>query len=226
MKTLLGILAGVIAITSPLAAQTPASAVSGSALRLQPVLFQDQDRDDQYHHDHDRDRDHDHDRDRDRDRDRDHDRDHDRGHDYHHGRGSYARFSASDQQRFDSYYSRWQQYRATNNRDQMISMEKRMNDIYNHYGVPPGTPYQNFASNGGGYYGGDGRFGHGGYGYARLSSSDQSRFDSYYSRWQQYRATNNREQIASMEKRMNDIYSHYGIPLGTPYERIASQGRY
>src|SRR6266550_4106447 len=35
----------------------------------------------------------------------------------------------------------------------------------------------------------------------QLSADDQRRFDSYYSRWQEYRHTNNREQIASMEKR-------------------------
>jgi hypothetical protein len=33
--------------------------------------------------------------------------------------------SADDQQRFDSYFSRWQDYRRTNNRDEMRSMEKR-----------------------------------------------------------------------------------------------------
>ena|SRR6266567_9250057 len=50
----------------------------------------------------------------------------------------------------------------------------------------------------------------------QLSPEDQRRFDSYYSRWQEYRHTNNREQIASMEKRMQDVYAHYGIPAGRP----------
>jgi hypothetical protein len=58
----------------------------------------------------------------------------------------------------------------------------------------------------------------------RLSLSDQQRFDSYYSRWQQYRATNNASQVVSMEKRMQDVYSHYGIPPNTPYGRVASSG--
>src|SRR2546428_12286197 len=59
----------------------------------------------------------------------------------------------------------------------------------------------------------------------QLSPEDQRRFDSYYSRWQEYRRTNNREQIASMEKRMRDVYAHYAIPSGTPYWQVASNGQ-
>jgi hypothetical protein len=166
------------------------------------------------------------------------------------------RLSSDDQQRFDSYYSRWMDYRRTNNREQIASMEKRMQDVYQHYGIPAGTPYGRVASNGGGYGDRDwdrdrdrhrdwdrdhdrdrdrdrdrdqrDRDWRGGWrndNSRRLSSSDQNRFDSYYSRWQDYRRTNNREQIVSMEKRMQDIYSHYGIPSNTPYRQIASQGR-
>src|SRR5437773_11707573 len=59
----------------------------------------------------------------------------------------------------------------------------------------------------------------------QLSADDQRRFDSYYSRWQEYRHTNNREQIASMEKRMQDVYEHYGIPGEKPYGEVASLAR-
>src|SRR5437879_4561886 len=58
----------------------------------------------------------------------------------------------------------------------------------------------------------------------RLSLSDQKRFDSYYSRWQEYRRTNNSSEVVSMEGRMQDVYRHYGIPAGTPYGRVASSG--
>src|SRR2546430_15509540 len=57
----------------------------------------------------------------------------------------------------------------------------------------------------------------------QLSPEDQRRFDSYYSRWQEYRHTNNREQIASMEKRMQDVYEQYDIPRETPYCEVASK---
>ncbi len=58
----------------------------------------------------------------------------------------------------------------------------------------------------------------------RLSLSDQQRFDSYYSRWQNYKATNNQSEVRSMEGRMQDVYQHYGIPAGTPYRNVASGG--
>src|SRR5438552_17698180 len=60
------------------------------------------------------------------------------------------RLSLSDQQRFDSYYSRWQNYKATNKQSEVRSMEGRMQDVYQHYGIPAGTPYRNVATGGGG----------------------------------------------------------------------------
>jgi hypothetical protein len=189
------------------------------------------------------------------------DNDHDRDDRWRNGYGRGTRLSADDQRRFDSYYSRWQEYRRTNNGDEIRSMEGRMQDIYSHYGIPANTPYDRIASNGGGYGGygnggygnggyGNGGYGNGGYGrwgrdrdhdgdhdgddrwrgnrgynQARLSADDQRRFDSYYQRWQQYRATNNQGEVASMEGRMRDIYAHYGIPSNTPFGAVAS-GRY
>jgi hypothetical protein len=64
-----------------------------------------------------------------------------------------SRLSISDQQRFDSYYSRWQNYKATNNQSQVRSMEGRMQDVYRHYGISANTPYRNVASGGGGTWG-------------------------------------------------------------------------
>ena len=58
----------------------------------------------------------------------------------------------------------------------------------------------------------------------RLSDRDQQRFDSYYTRWQQYRQVNDQGQIISMEKRMLDVYAHYGIPSQTPFWRVATNG--
>src|ERR1700682_3430634 len=59
----------------------------------------------------------------------------------------------------------------------------------------------------------------------RLSPDDQSKFDSYYSRWIEYRQTNNHDQVRSMEGRMRDVMSRNGIPGDVPFERIASNGR-
>jgi hypothetical protein len=121
--------------------------------------------------------------------------------------------SPQDQQRFDSYFSRWQQYRQRSDVGQMQSMQKRMLDIYAHYNIPPQTPFWRVASNASGERE---RW------HRHLPPDDQSRFDSYFSRWQQYRATNNRGQINSMEKRMQDIYAKNGIPANTPYWWVAS----
>ena len=151
--------------------------------------------------------------------------------------GREGHLSADDQRKFDSYYSRWQDYRRTNNRDEIVSMEKRMLDVYQHYGIPSNTPYERIASGGQRDYRWDrdnnrdrdrdwdrdrdddrGQW-------SRLSSDDQRRFDSYYSRWLEYRRTNNRDEITSMEKRMQDVYQHNAIPSNTPYDRVATDGR-
>src|SRR5881409_77350 len=104
--------------------------------------------------------------------------------------------SSDDQRRYDSYFSRWQDSRQRNDRDEIRSMEKRMFDIYAHYNIPAQTPFWRVSSN------------------ARaarnpwrnkLSSDDQRRFDSYFSRWQDYRQRNDRDQIRSMERRMQDL---------------------
>ena len=58
----------------------------------------------------------------------------------------------------------------------------------------------------------------------RLSAQDQHRFDSYYSRWLGYRKSNNQSEAASMDRRMRDLYAHYGIPHNVPFNQVASPG--
>jgi hypothetical protein len=147
------------------------------------------------------------------------------------------RLSPEDQSRFDSYYQRWQRYRQSNNRGERASMEKRMQEIYQHYGIAANTPYARVASGGGGSdwdrdrgpgwdrdrdRDRDRDWGRNNY-RSRFSSEDQSRFDSYYSRWLQYRRTNNREQIASMEKRMWDVMDRYNVPRSVAFAELASR---
>jgi hypothetical protein len=176
----------------------------------------DHDNRDRDHHDgdHDRDRDRDQDRDRDHehDRDRDRDRDADRGYDNWRGR-----LRGDDQSKFDSYFSRWQQYHQNHDRDQIESMERRMNDVMARNNIPAGTPYWRLVSN---------MDWHGWVRWSRqLSPDDQGRFDSYYSRWLEYRQRRDWDQVRSMEGRMEDLMSHYNIPRDVPYDVIASQGR-
>jgi hypothetical protein len=59
----------------------------------------------------------------------------------------------------------------------------------------------------------------------QLSPEDQGRFDSYYSRWLEYRQRSDWDQVRSMEGRMEDVMVHYNIPRDVPYDVIASQDR-
>jgi hypothetical protein len=129
-----------------------------------------------------------------------------------------GRFSREDQARYDSYFERWLNYKRTNNREEIVSMEKRMQDVMTHYDIPLTVPYSALTSSASGNYGG---------GYldqwrGRLSADDQRRFDSYYTRWLDYRRTNNREEIASMENRMRDVMRQNNIPENVPFDQIAS----
>jgi hypothetical protein len=159
---------------------------------------------------------------------------HDQGYGTPYGRWE-GRLSAEDQGRFDSYYSRWQDSRRTNNRDDIVSMENRMRDVMSHYNIPSDVPFSQIASNNtqsyGGYRRGDedsddygqarSPYGNGPW-RGRLSADDQSRFDSYYSRWLDSRRTRNRDEIASMENRMRDVMAHNSIPSNTEFSQIAS----
>ena len=71
-----------------------------------------------------------------------------------------------------------------------------------------------------------GRYGRNGYGQYHnvLAPEWQQKFDSYYQRWLQDRAANNSSEMASMEKRMQDIMVHYNIPTNVPYDQVASPG--
>ena len=159
------------------------------------------------------------------------------------------RMSPEDQGKFDSYYSRWQQYRQSNDREQIQSMESRMQELMGRYGIPSDVPYDRVA-NGGNYGYGDrnrdgyqdrdrdgdrdrdydrdherdrdrarDRWNH------RLSTEDQGRFNSYYTRWRDYQRTNNREGVESMEKRMRGLMSRYKIPQDVQFDDVASERR-
>jgi hypothetical protein len=58
----------------------------------------------------------------------------------------------------------------------------------------------------------------------RMSPDDQDRFNGYYGRWVQDKQMDNRDDMLSMEHRMQDLMSKYGIASNTPYDEIASPG--
>jgi|GEM_PF-2242928 len=228
MKKLLGISAALLGMSLPLFAQLPAQSLNARAT-LKNAAYGWQDQDDR------------------RRRDDDDDRNQNRGY------GQYGRYGRNGQyqgvlapewqQKFDSYYQRWLQYRATNNQDEMHSMENRMYSIMDNYRIPRNVPFGAVASSGVG--GNNGYYGRGGYGSGDNDADDrggyngngnfrngyhsvlapewQQKFDSYYQRWLQYRATNNQDEMRSMENRMRDIMTHYNIPPDAPFGEVASQ---
>jgi hypothetical protein len=151
-----------------------------------------------------------------------------------------GRLSAEDQGRFDSYYTRWQDYGQRNDRDNQSSMEGRMREVMSRYNIPSDVSFDQIASNANPGYrvegGRDGDADHGHYRrddhreqwQNRLSAKDQRRFDSYYSHWIDAGQAGDRHQAASMERRMRDLMGRYSIPPDARFSQIASApvGRY
>ncbi|HKW18351.1 MAG TPA: hypothetical protein VJO35_12665 [Terriglobales bacterium] len=124
------------------------------------------------------------------------------------------RLSPRDQQRFDSYFSRWQEYKRVNDSGQIISMEKRMLDVYAHYGIPAGTPFWRIATN------------------ARpervvwrerLSREERARFDDLYARWISARDQRDHFEMERLEHHMREIMAHNGIPVEVRFEELAGR---
>lgn len=145
--------------------------------------------------------------------------------------------SPGDQDKFNSYYSRWMQDRNSNDRDDMSSMENRMQDLMSKYGIPSDTPYDQVASQEGapapGYSDRDRDYrdrdrdrdrDHAGSWQGRLSADDQRKFDDEYRKWQESSAKNDRDDIDKHARKMEEIMSRYNIPPDTPFDAIASNG--
>jgi hypothetical protein len=58
----------------------------------------------------------------------------------------YGRLNGSDQQRFDSYYTRWLNAQRVNNYGDIRSAEKQMYDMYRRYSIPASVPFAQVAS--------------------------------------------------------------------------------
>src|SRR5258708_21023991 len=60
----------------------------------------------------------------------------------------------------------------------------------------------------------------------QMSPDDQGRFNSYYSRWLQYKQTNDRDDMIGMKQRIQDPINRNGIPSKTPITMLPSQPGY
>jgi hypothetical protein len=144
----------------------------------------------------------------------------------------YQRMSPDDQDKFASYYSRWIQDKQSDNRDDMISMEQRMQDLMAKYGIASNTPYEEIAQAGypnrpydRGY---DRSYDRGNVGswQGRMSSDDQHKFNEEYRKWQESMAKNDRDDIDKHARKMENIMARYNIPVNTPFEAIATANGY
>jgi hypothetical protein len=128
------------------------------------------------------------------------------------GGQSQNHLSVEDQQRFDSYYSRWLTATRTGNRREIGSTEERMRDLMGRYSIPLNTQFSEIASDSAARYSRPN--------IPRFSGRDASDFRSYYSRWQGYKRTNSRGEVASMEERMRKVMADHSVPNNASYEDV------
>lgn len=132
------------------------------------------------------------------------------------------RMSPDDQDRFNSYYSRWLADKQSNNRDDMLSMEQKMQDLMSKYGIPSATAYDEVASQNSTLPPGrDDRY------YAsqlqgRLSPDDQKTFNKEYEKWQESNAKHDQDDIDKHARKMEQIMARYNLPPNTPFNAIAT----
>lgn len=140
------------------------------------------------------------------------------------------RMTPEDESQFKGYYSRWLQDRQSNDRDDMISMERHMQDVMSRYGISPDTPYDQVASQYGSapqrYDNRDRDRDYRGNWAGRLSPDDQNKFNKEYSKWQESNAKNDRDDIDKHARKMEEIMSRYNIPPDTPFDTIATANGY
>ena len=132
--------------------------------------------------------------------------------------------SQRDQQRFDSYYTRWQEYRRVNDRGQIVSMERRMLDLYARYGIPAETPFWSVATNGHDEARREERHEERPHWRERLSDGDRGRFDSLYTRWREARERRDYDDAERLQHHMREIMERNQIPQEVRFEEVASRG--
>jgi hypothetical protein len=135
------------------------------------------------------------------------------------------RMAPDDQDRFNGYYSRWVQDKQTNNRDDMLNMEQRMQDLMAKYGIASNTPYDELASQLG-YRDDDRTRGYAGSWQGQMSPDDQNKFNKEYKEWLEERREGDLKGIAKHEGKMQEIMARYNIPPNTPFDVIATTNGY
>jgi hypothetical protein len=121
---------------------------------------------------------------------------------------------SGSRKQFLRYYSRWLTAKRTGNRRETGSMEERMRDLMGRNSIPLSVQFSQIASESAGRYSRPN--------IPRFSGRDASDFRSYYARWQDYKRTNNREQVASMEERMRKVMTDHNVSNNASYEDVVN----
>ncbi|HYL14543.1 MAG TPA: hypothetical protein VEV41_15980 [Terriglobales bacterium] len=153
--------------------------------------------------------------------------------------GTYAagqwqgRLSADHQRDFDKAYSKWVDASRNNDQQGIQKHAREMQDIMARYNIPPNVPFNQIAS---GAYPGNAAYPPAatypptaypgaypaGQWQGRLSADDQQKFDKYYNNWVKATNKNDRDDIDSNARHMQDIMARYNIPANVPFAQIAS----
>ncbi|HET7440890.1 MAG TPA: hypothetical protein VFJ47_06280 [Terriglobales bacterium] len=136
------------------------------------------------------------------------------------------RLSPDDQKQFDKDYQKWMDATRKNDRDDIDSNARKMQEIMARYNIPSNVPFAQIAT-GGGYAAPNAAYPNTAYGYPagqRLSPDDQKNFDKAYKKWADARRKNDRDDIDSNARKMQDIMARYNIPANVPFDQIASAG--
>src|SRR5258708_16692237 len=107
------------------------------------------------------------------------------------------RMAPEDQDHFNSFYARWLQDRQTSNRDDMLAMEQRMQDLMSRYSIPSGTPYGEIADqNPVPRDDRDRAYGNApAYSQVQMSTDDQRKYDEEYRKWRESLPQKRRDEL-------------------------------
>ncbi len=127
-----------------------------------------------------------------------------------------GRLSPDDQKDFDKAYTKWVNDTRKNDRDDLAKDVRKMQEIMARAGIPANVPYDRIASTGNAYPARS---------YARqLPPDDQKDFDKYYTKWVNDTRKNDRDDIDRDVRKMQEIMARNSIPVGVPFDQVASTG--
>lgn len=132
-----------------------------------------------------------------------------------------GRLSLDDQRDFDEYYARWVDDTRANDQEAISRDAGHMQAIMARNHLPADVPFDQIVS--------DRSYSDSNYPargdrewQGRLGEDDQREFDRSYANWLEDTRKNDRDDIDSDVRRMQDIMARNNIPANVPFDRIAS----